>query len=124
MDPVKIPIFSLNYFLSVSASIPGSFPCSINSRAAPPPVERWVKDWARWSWLIAETESPPPTIRGDESFDREFGIDGGPLAKEGISNTPTGPFQKKVFAFANSVVQAFTVSGPISTPCQPGGIPS
>ena len=45
-----------------------------------------------------------------------------PLAKAGNSKTPMGPFQMTVPASATAPQYSFTVSGPISRPCQPSGI--
>jgi hypothetical protein len=50
------------YFLSVSASTPGSFLPSRNSSEAPPPVEMCVILSATPEAFTAATESPPPTI--------------------------------------------------------------
>src|ERR1700732_2628534 len=59
---------STRYFLSVSASTPGSFFPSRNSSDAPPPVEMWVILSATPAACTAATESPPPTIEIAPAF--------------------------------------------------------
>src|SRR5258706_6571815 len=56
------------YFLSVSASTPGSFLPSRNSSEAPPPVEMCVILSATPAAFTADTESPPPTIEIAPTF--------------------------------------------------------
>ena len=48
--------------LSVKQAIPGNSLPSSNSSEAPPPVEICVKLSSKCNFLIAATESPPPTI--------------------------------------------------------------
>ena len=55
-------------------------------------------------------------------FDRASATASVPLAKAGNSNTPIGPFQITVPAPATAPQYSFTVSGPMSRPCQPSGI--
>ena len=57
-----MPALHRRYFLSVSASTPGSFLPSRNSSEAPPPVEMCVILSATPAAFTADTESPPPTI--------------------------------------------------------------
>src|SRR5215469_3057633 len=83
-------------YLSVSASTPGSFLPSRNSRLAPPPVEMWVIWSATPAWLMALV----------------------PLAKFGNSNTPAGPFHTIVRAVETTSSMETTDLGPMSKPCQ------
>ena len=64
LDPTQGSV----YFLSVSASTPGSFFPSKNSKDAPPPVEMWVILSATPAAWTAATESPPPTIETAPTF--------------------------------------------------------
>ena len=62
-EPIRLESAPCKYaYLSVSASTPGSFLPSRNSRLAPPPVLMWVIWSATPAWLMAETESPPPMM--------------------------------------------------------------
>src|ERR1700674_5357158 len=80
------------YFLSVSASTPGSFLPSRNSSDAPPPVEMWVILSATPAALTAATESPPPTIVVAPAFSATASaILKVPLANGGKLKTPMGP---------------------------------
>src|ERR1700737_868683 len=103
------------YFLSVSASTPGSFLPPRNSGEAPAPVEICVILSGAPGALTAETESPPPTIEVAPTFSATaWAILKVPLAKGATSNTPMGPFHKMVAARAISSVKASMVLGPIS----------
>src|ERR1700722_1985265 len=89
---VHCPLFT-DHYLFVSASTPGSFLPSRNSRLAPPPVEMWVIWSATPAWLMALTESPPPMIDVAvrlAATARAMALV--PTAKRGNSNTPAGPF--------------------------------
>src|SRR5205807_10566002 len=122
-DPSTLPRNDVVYCLSVSSATPGnSFP-SNNSSVAPPPVEMNVILSATPACLTAVTESPPPIIV--IAFDRASAraIAKVPLAKSGISKTPSGPFHKIVFAIAISPSKSAIVSGPASRFCQSSGIP-
>src|SRR3954454_24777975 len=78
-----------DYFLSVSASTPGSFLPSRNSSEAPPPVEICVILSATPAAFTADTESPPPTIDVAPTFSATAcAILNVPLAKGDTSNTP------------------------------------
>src|SRR2546429_3439823 len=79
----------------VSASTPGSFRPPRNSSDAPPPVEICEILSATPDWCTAATESPPPTIEVAPAFvalATALAISSVPLANDGISNTPIGPF--------------------------------
>src|SRR5215469_14631406 len=109
-------------YLSVSASTPGSFLPSRNSRLAPPPVEMWVIWSATPAWLMALTLSPPPMIDVAALFAATaFAMALVPLAKVGNSNTPAGPFHTMVRAVETTSSMAATDLGPISRPCQSAG---
>src|ERR1700689_1530456 len=109
-------------YLSVSASTPGSFLPSRNSRLAPPPVEICVIWSATPAWLIAETESPPPMIDVAVRFAATaLAIALVPTANRGNSNTPAGPFHTIVFAVKITCSMAGTDCGPMSRPCQFSG---
>src|SRR5262249_40693780 len=75
-----------------NAATPGSSrPCTYSSDA-PPPVERWVMQSPSPSWLIAASESPPPTTLVAELSATARATAAVPPANAGISNTPIGPF--------------------------------
>src|SRR3984893_15453915 len=113
------------YFLSVSASTPGSFLPSRNSSEAPPPVEMWVILSATPAALTAATESPPPTIVVAPAFSaRASAIWKVPLAKGGNSKTPMGPFQTMVRARATSSENVSIDCGPISSAIMLAGMGS
>src|SRR6266702_5191724 len=104
LSHVHLPIgsddFLAHYYLSVSAATPGSSLPSSNSSVAPPPVEVKVIFSAKPACFTAVTESPPPTTVIASDFASASAIAIVASAKSGISKTPTGPFQKIVFAFA------------------------
>ena len=81
-------------------STPGSSRPSRNSSDAPPPVEMWVIRSARPCCSTAATESPPPTTTvapASARSARNRATALVPWANDGISKTPSGPFQKTVF---------------------------
>src|SRR5579859_3845205 len=107
------------YYLLVSASTPGSLRPPRNSREAPPPVEMCEILLATPDWCTAATESPPPTIDvapHTVAAATALATSSVPLANDGISNTPIGPFHTIVLAFAISAAYAAIVFGPISRP--------
>src|ERR1700758_1921758 len=88
------------HHLSVSAATPGSSIPARNSSDAPPPVEMCEILSATPADLIAFSESPPPTTETAPEAATAFASSTVPLSKGGFSNTPMGPFQMTVFAFA------------------------
>src|SRR6185369_11127885 len=113
----------LAYFLSVSASTPGSFLPSRNSSYAPPPVEMCVILSATPALLMADTESPPPTIEVAPTLSATACATlNVPLANCGTSNTPMGPFQIIVRAVEITSENSSTVFGPISNAIKSAGI--
>src|SRR5450432_3167210 len=109
-------------YLSVSASTPGSFLPSRNSRLAPPPVEMWVIWSATPAWLMADTASPPPMMEmaallAATALARALV----PTANLGNSKTPAGPFHTMVRAVETTSSMAATDLGPMSRPCQSAG---
>src|SRR3989338_6887836 len=90
-------IKNLNNYLSLKASIPGRRPNSIYSKEAPPPVDKCENFSCKFKLLIADRESPPPTIvTAPWISDIILAIALVPFAKFGNSKTPNGPFQKIV----------------------------
>ena len=90
---------------SSSTVTPGSSRPSRNSSDAPPPVRMWVILSARPCCVIAATESPPPTTTvapASARSARNPAIALVPWANEGISNTPSGPFQNTVRTSASA----------------------
>src|SRR5579872_1123264 len=85
---------------SLSAATPGSSIPDKNSSEAPPPVEICEILSATPADLMAFSESPPPTT--DTAPDPATALASAtvPLSKGGFSNTPIGPFQIMVLAFA------------------------
>src|SRR5207237_9407678 len=101
---VNMPAIAHFYFLSVSASTPGSFLPSRNSSEAPPPVEMCEIFSATPAACTAATESPPPTMEtAPRLLATARAIATVPSAKGSISNTPIGPFQTIVLPAAISV---------------------
>src|SRR5262245_36365178 len=106
--------------LSSSTETPGSSRPSRNSSDAPPPVEMWVILSARPCWVTAATESPPPTTTVAPFVARSAtkrAIAFVPCANEGISNTPSGPFQKTVRASESASCISSSDLAPTSTMC-------
>ena len=67
----------------------------------------WVILSARPCCLIAATESPPPTTTGRRARRGRRGSGRSPACRArsvGISNTPSGPFQRTVFASAERLL--------------------
>src|SRR5438105_7218584 len=100
--PIRGDDFFAHQFLSVSAATPGSSLPSSNSSDAPPPVDINVILSASPACLTAVTESPPPTIVVAPNCAIASAIAIVPSPNSGISNTPIGPFQRIVSAFAIS----------------------
>ena len=74
---------------------------------------------------MAATESPPPTMEVAPlvvASATARAMPSVPLANWGFSNTPIGPFQTMVFAFAISELNSSMVFGPMSRPIQPSGV--
>ena len=110
---------------SIRTATPGSSRPSRNSRVAPPPVEIWVNRAARPCCWIAATESPPPTTTVAPASQRAARKRARwlvPSANDGISNTPSGPFQKTVLASASAASMSSIVAAPTSTMCHEAGI--
>ena len=104
--------------------MPGSSRPSRNSSDAPPPVLMWVIFDARPCCSIAATLSPPPTTTVTPCSAlsaRKRAIARVPWANDGISNTPTGPFQRTVLTFASATSIAARLSSPRSTMCHDAG---
>src|SRR5207248_10389001 len=125
---IHLPVGSNQFFAghqaaSVSASTPGNFLPSKNSREAPPPVEICVILSATPAACTAETESPPPTIDVAPALSATaWAILNVPFANGATSNTPIGPFQTTGRAREISSEKASIVVGPISRPIISGGI--
>src|SRR6185437_10159106 len=110
-----LPHSILFFYLSVSASTPGSFFPSRNSSEAPPPVEMCVIWSATPAFFTAETESPPPTIEVASWFAATaFATFVVPTANGANSNTPIGPFPTLVGASPISLANSATAFGPLS----------
>ena len=104
---------------------PGSSRPSRNSSDAPPPVEMWVIRSARPCLVTAATESPPPTTIVAPASARSASIRATalvPWANDGISKTPSGPFQKTVFTSASASTMRSWLALPRSTMCHEAGI--
>src|SRR5690606_19300852 len=102
----------------VSAFTPGSTLPSRYSSEAPPPVETWETLLDTPAFFTADAESPPPMMvvaPCSVARARISAMEIVPLAVASISNTPTGPFQRIVFAPSSTCSNAFTDSGPMST---------
>ena len=78
--------------------IDGNVLPSINSKKAPPPVEQYDTSSGLIYLLIADKVSPPPANEKASDFEIAFERHLVPSAKRSFSNTPTGPFQRIVFA--------------------------
>src|SRR5207249_9017688 len=92
-----VPAAAASGSRSRRTAIPGSSRPSRNSSDAPPPVLMCVNLEARPCCSIAATESPPPTttVAPASAFAaRKRAIAFVPWANDGISKTPSGPFQK------------------------------
>ena len=110
---------------SRSTVTPGSSRPSRNSSDAPPPVEIWVIRSASPCWVTAATESPPPTTTVAPASARSASIRATafvPWANEGISKTPSGPFQNTVSTSARASRMFCWLSLPRSTMCHEAGI--
>ena len=106
-------------------STPGSSRPSRNSSDAPPPVEMWVIWSARPCWVTAATESPPPTTTVAPASARSASIRATafvPCANDGISKTPSGPFQNTVCASDSASTIRSWLALPRSTMCHDAGI--
>ena len=104
---------------------PGSSRPSRNSSEAPPPVEMWVIRSARPCWVTAATESPPPTTTVAPASARSASIRATafvPCANDGISKTPSGPFQKTVWTSDRASTIRSWLALPRSTMCHDAGI--
>src|SRR6266566_2354788 len=107
---------------SSSAASPGSRWPSRYSRLAPPPVEMCEKSpGAKPSRRTAAAESPPPITVSPCTALTASATALVPAANAGNSKTPTGPFQKTVFASASFEANSSLVAGPISTPSRSAG---
>ena len=98
--------------------MPGSSRPSRNSSEAPPPVLMWVIFEAIPCCSRAAAESPPPTTTvapASALSARNRAIAFVPWANEGISKTPSGPFQKTVFAGSRAVSIARYLAGKAET---------
>ena len=106
-------------------AMPGSSRPSRNSSEAPPPVLMWVIRSARPCCWTAATESPPPTTTvapASALSARKRAIARVPWANDGISKTPSGPFQKTVRAGSSASSISAWVCLPMSTMCHEAGI--
>src|ERR1039457_1521340 len=111
------------YFLSVSASTPGSFLPSRNSSDAPPPVEICVILSATSAPCTAATVSPPPTIETAPTFSATACATlNVPRENPGTSKTPIGPFHTIVRAREISSENSSIVFGPMSSAMRSAGI--
>ena len=73
---------------------------------------------------MAATESPPPTttvVPASARAARNLAISNVPWAKDGISNTPSGPFQTTVLASASAASMLAMDAFPTSTMCHEAG---
>src|ERR1700679_3413803 len=112
-------------FLSGMPVTPGNSRPSRNSSEAPPPVDTNETLSVTPAFLMAETESPPPMmLTAPLLAAMALAMANVPTALSATSKTPMGPFQRMVPAVATSLEKSFTVSGPMSTPSQPSGMPS
>ena len=121
--------FALAFLASTGRSsktvTPGSSRPSRNSSDAPPPVEMWVIRSARPCWVTAATESPPPTMTVAPASARSASIRATalvPWANDGISKTPSGPFQNTVRASDSASTIRSWLALPRSTMCHEAGI--
>src|SRR5690606_37666765 len=110
--------------LSHKAATPGSSLPSRNSSDAPPPVEMWVILSATPARSTAATESPPPTMVVACASARARAMAIVPSEKASHSKTPMGPFQTMVRALCTAAANSSRVFGPMSSPCQSGGMAS
>src|SRR5215216_4603810 len=111
-------------YSSGRTAMPGNSLPSTYSSEAPPPVEIWLIRSSSPSLLTAATESPPPTTLVAPLSATALATPSVPLAKASISKTPIGPFQKMVLAPEIYLLKRSTVSGPMSRPTLPDGMPS
>lgn len=105
--------------------IPGNSLPSKNSSMAPPPVLTKLTFFANFNWLMAATESPPPTMVKPPflvAAAHALATVLVPLANASISNTPIGPFQITVWLFLMTLANCRAAAGPMSRPIQPSGI--
>ena len=92
---------------------------------APPPVEMNVICSARSNLFTAATLSPPPMMVSASALAATASATAFvPASNAFISNTPMGPFQNTVLAWATASAYSFAVSGPMSRPIISPGIPS
>src|ERR671920_840383 len=112
------------FYLSGRTAMPGSSLPTTYSSEAPPPVEMWLIRSSSLSLLTAATESPPPTTLVAPLSATALATPSVPFAKSSISKTPMGPFQKMVLAPEMYPSKRATVSGPMSRPILPDGMPS
>lgn len=111
---------------SVRLSIPGILLPCINSRLAPPPVEMNETSSESPKVFTRLTESPPPMTEVAPSlvlFTTALRSSSLPFLNYGISNTPTGPFQKIEFDFLIVSLKIPIDFGPISKAFHPSSIP-
>mmetsp|Transcript_111925 Transcript_111925/g.316302 ORF Transcript_111925/g.316302 Transcript_111925/m.316302 type:complete len:363 (+) Transcript_111925:164-1252(+) len=119
--------FGLYGGFSDKAAIPGSSLPSSSSNDAPPPVEQCVTLSSVSYFLQHVAVSPPPMIVTTfffVAFTTSSMSAFVPFSNEAISNTPIGPFQMMVFAFATAAAFSFMLSSPQSKPMKSSGIPS
>ena len=87
------------------------------SSDAPPPVEMCPNcSSAKPRLRTADAESPPPMMENASDSTIASATAFVPPAKGASSKTPTGPFQKIVFAFLIFSAKSSRVFGPISRP--------
>ena len=93
---------------------------------APPPVEMWVKRRGeallldRGHGVAAADDDGRAGVGSDRPGTGRSAFV--PWAKDGISKTPSGPFQKTVFASARAASMSSRVALPTSTMCHEAGI--
>ena len=95
----------------------GRYPLPIKCNSAPPPVDINEISFSLLFFLIAETESPPPTNEKAPFFVAllmKFAILFVPSLKFLFSKTPKGPFHIIVLEFLMILLNVFNDLGPIS----------